>query len=128
MAKTRKKKAKERAAEKKPSKAISPPEKKPVRDSNDRVTKEKLEHYFKITGEALKMASSAHRMLGKEEQALDFLDMASRYYEDAKYFEKKGDYVLAFAALNYAHGWLDAGARIKLFKVGDSRLFTVDDE
>jgi uncharacterized protein len=95
---------------------------------NDVVTKEKLDKYFAITGEALKMASLAHKMIGKEEQALDFLDMASRYYEDAKYFEKKGDYVLAFAALNYAHGWLDAGARIKLFKVTDSRLFTVDDE
>jgi uncharacterized protein len=95
---------------------------------NDVVTKEKLDHYFTITGEALKMASKAHKMIGKEEQALDFLDMASRYYEDAKYFEKKGDFVLAFAALNYAHGWLDAGARIKLFKVNDSRLFTVDEE
>ncbi len=95
---------------------------------NDVVTKEKLDGYFAITGEALKMASLAHKMIGKEEQALDFLDMASRYYEDAKYFEKKGDYVLAFAALNYAHGWLDAGARIKLFKVNDSRLFTVDDD
>jgi uncharacterized protein len=53
--------------------------------------------------------------------------MASRYYEDAKFFEKKGDIVTAFAALNYAHGWLDAGARLGLFDVGhDSRLFTVD--
>ncbi|MGV8168931.1 MAG: DUF357 domain-containing protein [Candidatus Nanoarchaeia archaeon] len=95
---------------------------------NDKVTKEKLEHYFNITGEALKMASKAHKMQGKEHEALDFLDMASRYYSDAKYFMEKNDYVLAFAALNYAHGWLDAGARIKLFKVNDSRLFTVDDD
>ena len=36
--------------------------------------------------------------------------------------------VNAFAALNYAHGWLDSGARIGLFDVKDSRLFTVDDE
>ena len=40
--------------------------------------------------------------------------------------DKKENYVLAFAALNYAHGWLDAGARIGLFKVKDNRLFTVD--
>ena len=60
--------------------------------------------------------------------AKDFLDMAQRYYSDAGYFYKKNDYVLAFAALNYAHGWLDAGARIRLFKVNDSRLFTVDDK
>ena len=59
--------------------------------------------------------------------AEDFLDMAKRYYEDANHFEQKGDYVNAFAALNYAHGWLDAGARIGLFDVGhDSKLFTVD--
>jgi len=95
---------------------------------NDKVTKEKLEGYFKITGEALRMASDAQKLKGKEAEAADFLDMASRYYSDAKFFAEKKDYVLAFAALNYAHGWLDAGARIKLFKVTDSRLFTVDDE
>ena len=53
--------------------------------------------------------------------------MASRYYTDAGHFRKHKDYVLAFAALNYAHGWLDAGARIGLFDVHDSRIFTVDD-
>jgi len=92
------------------------------------VTLEKLNKYFSITKEALdkaKVALDDKRL----SEAKDFLDMASRYYADAKYFlEKKNDYVLAFAALNYAHGWLDAGARIGLFKVRDSRLFTVDDE
>ena len=44
-------------------------------------------------------------------------------------FKKKGDYVTAFAALNYAHGWLDAGARLGIFDVdGDSTLFTVDEK
>ena len=52
--------------------------------------------------------------------------MAERYFSDAKHFQEKGEIVNAFAALNYAHGWLDAGARIQLFKVNDSRLFTVD--
>ena len=42
-------------------------------------------------------------------------------------FAKKGDLVTAFAALNYAHGWLDAGARLGFFDVGkDNVLFTVD--
>lgn len=95
---------------------------------NGKVTQEKLDRYFKITGEALKMATEAKKSPGKELEALDFLDMASRYYSDAKFFMEKNDYVLAFAALNYAHGWLDAGARIKLFLVNDSRLFTVDGE
>jgi hypothetical protein len=94
---------------------------------NDKVTSEKLEKYFSITGKALEMCKKA---LDKKRlrDAKDFLDMASRYYSDARHFESKGDYVLAFAALNYAHGWLDAGARIKLFDVHDSTLFTVDDE
>lgn len=60
-------------------------------------------------------------------QAMVVFDMAKRYFEDAKHFREKGDIVTAFAALNYAHGWLDAGARLGLFDVGhDSELFTVD--
>ncbi len=90
------------------------------------ITLEKLEKYFKITAEALEKAKRAEKREGFEKEAEDFLDMVERYYSDAKHFEKKGDLVNAFACLNYAHGWLDAGARIKLFKVSDSRLFTVD--
>lgn len=91
------------------------------------VTAEKLEKYFKITSEALEKAKKAPKDSHMLSHAEDFLDMAQRYFDDAKHFEKKGDIVTAFAALNYAHGWLDAGARIGLFKVKDSRLFTVDD-
>lgn len=64
----------------------------------------------------------------RKAQAEDVLDMAKRYFSDAEHFRKKGDFVNAFACLNYAHGWLDAGARLKLFNVKDSRLFSVDDE
>lgn len=93
---------------------------------NSTITPEKLQQYFSITREALEKATKAVDYARKA-QADDFLDMASRYLEDAEYFlTKKKDAVLAFAALNYAHGWLDAGARIGLFKVNDSRLFTVD--
>ena len=95
---------------------------------NKTVTKEKLNQYFTITKEALdkaKLAFDEERL----EQAEDFYDMAEMYYKDANFFlEKKEDLVLAFAALNYSHGWLDAGARISLFKVTDNRLFTVDSE
>ena len=92
------------------------------------ITSQKLEQYFSITQEALdKVKGNLDQKRLKE--ATDFLDMAQRYYDDAHYFfDKKQDVVLAFAALNYAHGWLDAGARIGLFKVKDSRLFTVDSE
>ncbi len=91
------------------------------------ISQQKLDHYFSITEEALGKAKNALDV-SRKIQAEDFLDMASRYVEDAHYFlTHKNDVVLAFAALNYAHGWLDAGARIGLFKVKDSRLFTVDE-
>ena len=89
------------------------------------ITPEKLKKYFSITSEALTKAKPALDQ-SRKAQAADFLDMAQRYYDDAHYFEQKGEVVTAFAALNYAHGWLDAGARIGLFTVKDSRLFTVD--
>jgi uncharacterized protein len=94
------------------------------------ITQEKLERYFSITEEALvdagrKMDKSSEERMA---QATDFLDMATRYHADAKFFAARGDLVNAFAAINYAHGWLDAGARIRLFKVSDSRLFTVDEK
>jgi hypothetical protein len=92
------------------------------------VTVEKLKKYFEVTGKALEMAKNAPIKEDTQVQAEDFLDMASRYVSDAKHFEKQGNRVLAFAALNYAHGWLDAGARIKLFEVYDSTLFTVDEK
>lgn len=96
---------------------------------NDTVTDEKLDKYFSITSQALEKAGAALDDSNEERlsQAKDFLDMAQRYFSDAKHFREKGDKVLAFAALNYAHGWLDAGARIRLFRVNDSTLFTVDD-
>ncbi len=92
------------------------------------ITQEKLTQYFKITKEALDKAEQAFDPK-RLEQAKDFFNMAQSYYQDAQFFlEKRQDAVLAFAALNYAHGWLDAGARIHLFLVNDSRLFTVDDD
>lgn len=52
--------------------------------------------------------------------------MARAYYEDAKHFRDKGEFDKALANVNYAHGWLDAGARLGLFDVGeDDRLFTL---
>lgn len=97
-------------------------------ERNNVITEEKLKKYFSITGEALEMVKSHEMDIDRMDNATDFLDMATRYYSDAKHFADKGEWVLAYGALNYAHGWLDAGARIGLFKVKDSRLFTVDDD
>jgi hypothetical protein len=92
------------------------------------ITDKKLEKYFDVTGRALAKVKIVEKgKIDFKKAAEDFLDMAKRYFSDAKHFREKGDIVAAFAALNYAHGWLDAGARIGLFDVGhDSELFTVD--
>ncbi len=91
---------------------------------NNTITNEKLEKYFDVTSRAL---AKVKIVSVNRKQAEDALDMARRYFEDAKHFRDKGEIVTAFAALNYAHGWLDAGARLGLFDVGhDSELFTVD--
>ena len=95
--------------------------------THDRITVEKLETDFATTLEALHQVRKASHDLSRKKEAADFLDMATRYYEDAKHFQEKRDWVLAHGALYYAHAWLDAGARLGLFKVKDSRLFTVDD-
>lgn len=85
---------------------------------------QKLSKYIELTSEALKKVKiiDKHR-----KQAEDILDLAKRYFDDAKYFEKKGDLVNSFGAVCYSHAFLDIGARLGLFDVGkDSRLFMVD--
>jgi len=85
---------------------------------------EKLAKYFELTSQALKKV----KIVGKhKKEAEDLLDLAKRYFDDAKYFEKKGDLVNAFGAVCYAHAFLDIGARLGFFDVGkDSNLFMVD--
>jgi len=88
------------------------------------ITKEKLEKYFSITEKALKIAKK-HIIKGKEPQAKEIVDMVSNYLSDAKHFQSKNDFVNAFAAINYAHGWLDSGVRLDIFNVKDNKLFTI---
>jgi len=91
---------------------------------NNKITKEKLKKYLEVTSNALEIVKKSI-IKGKENYAKEIINMASNYLSDAKYFEKKGDFVNAFAALNYAHGWLDAGVRLEIFDVKDSKLFTI---
>ena len=89
------------------------------------ITAEKISKYLAITKKAL---AKVKIISSEKEKAEDALDMATRYYQDALHFKEKGDFVNAFACVNYAHGWLDAGARTGLFDVGkDNKLFTVDE-
>ena len=90
----------------------------------NKIEKEKLEKYFNLTTKALKIIKKKI-VKGKERYAKEITEMAANYLSDAKYFEKKGDWVNAFAALNYAHGWIDAGVRLDVFEVTDNKLFTI---
>ena len=92
----------------------------------DQITDEKLKKYFEVTKKALAKAEKSKNRTNLIEERKDFLDMIQRYVSDAEHFNSKDDKVNAFAALNYAHGWLDAGARLGIFDVHDSKLFTVD--
>lgn len=93
---------------------------------DNQITKEKLEKYFQVTEKAIKKVKFKKiKKIDSEKIAEEFLDTAKRYFKDAKYFQKKGDIVTSFAALNYAHGWLDAGARLGIFDVKDSKLFAI---
>ena len=88
------------------------------------ITKEKLARYFDLTSRALGEVEG-NVFEEREVDAKEIVEMVSNYLSDARHFEEKGDWVNAFAALNYAHGWLDCGVRLKVFDVGDNSLFTV---
>jgi hypothetical protein len=93
----------------------------------DTISDEKLAKYLDTTRKALdKLKVAAPPRSFNRRMAEDFLTMARSYYDDALHFRSTGDYVNAFASVNYAHGWLDCGARIGLFDVGeDDKLFTL---
>jgi len=90
----------------------------------DKITMQKIEKYRNLTTKALKLAEK-NIVKGKEQEAKEIIQMVSCYLKDSEYFEKQGHLVNAFACLNYAHGWLDAGARLKIFNVKDNKLFTI---
>jgi hypothetical protein len=91
------------------------------------ITDEKIGRYLSITKAALdKLKISAPERSFGRKMADDFLNMATSSYTDAVHFAEKGDLVNAFASVNYAHGWIDCGARIGIFDAsGDDRLFTL---
>ncbi len=91
------------------------------------ISEERLTKYLKKTEDALaKVKIAAPERSHSKKIAEDFLHMAKSYFSDAKHFFESGEYVDSFACVNYAHGWLDAGARLGLFDVGgDDLLFTL---
>lgn len=90
----------------------------------DKITQEKIKKYFNLTETALEEVKK-NIIEGREEDAKEIIDMVTNYVSDAHHFEDNEDLVNAFAALNYAHGWLDSGVRLKVFDVHNDKLFTV---
>ena len=90
----------------------------------DKINPKKLKRYFSVTEEAL---AEAVKKISKErkEDAKEIIEMVKNYLSDAHHFEKKNDLVNAFAAINYAHCWLDCGVRQGIFDVKNRDLFTV---
>ena len=92
------------------------------------ITAEKLDKYLNLTAQALEKVKLSEGLSVREEKiGKKYLEMARSYLSDANHFKKSGDWINAFAAVNYAHAWLDAGAIVKIFDVdSDNVLFTVD--
>ena len=90
----------------------------------NRIPLSKIEKYYNLTSKALTIIKDSISK-GKQKQAKEIITIVTCYLEDSKHFQEKGDYINSFAAINYAHGWLDAGARLKIFNVTDNKLFTI---
>ena len=91
------------------------------------ISSERIERYLKITQTALsKFEILFPEDSEKNEMANRILEMVRSYHSDATYFLKEGRGDDAFAAINYAHGWLDAGVRLELLDGKDDwKLFTL---
>lgn len=90
----------------------------------DKITNAKIEKYISLTDKALKIVKE-NVISGKEKEAKEILLMAESYLADSKHFREKKDLVNSFAAINYAHGWIDCGVRLKIFHATDDSLFTI---
>lgn len=91
---------------------------------NSEVTREHFEKYHKLSSKALALAQEAP--INDEESAQEIFSMVENYLSDALYFAENHDLVRGFAAINYAHGWLDCGARLGVYTVTDNHYFTED--
>ncbi|HJZ19185.1 MAG TPA: DUF357 domain-containing protein [Candidatus Nanoarchaeia archaeon] len=91
---------------------------------NNEITEEKLNKYLKLSEKALNIVKKKI-ISGMEKNAKEIIEMVSNYLLDARHFKSKKDFVNAFAAVNYAHGWLDSGVRLGVFNVSDRELFTI---
>lgn len=86
------------------------------------VGEDRVEKYLRMASEALDAVSDSY----DGERGQDLYELAASYVEDAEHWVEEGEFVLAYGALNFAHGLLDAGVRTGVFDVHDPSLFTQD--
>mgnify|MGYP001205458786 FL=1 len=91
------------------------------------VTLERINKYLDLTAKALaKVSIIGEKGTDDYAKAEDILGMVNAYHSDAKFFLDGGRGDDAFAAVNYAHGWIDCGVRLGyLDGKGDWQLFTL---
>ena len=96
-------------------------------ECNNIVSEERLDHYLALTSRARAKSSplvTADSDAGRQLAIL--MRMADDYSSDASHFKDRGDYVRSFAAINYAHAWIDAAVKLRLLDGhGDDELFTL---
>jgi len=91
------------------------------------VSLERINKYLDLTAKAVAKVSIISEE-GNEnyKKAADILEMVKAYHSDAYFFLKEGRGDDAFAAVNYAHGWIDCGVRLGFLDgKGDWQLFTL---
>ena len=93
------------------------------------VTLERINKYLDLTAKAVeKVSIIADEGTEDHGKAEDILGMVNAYHSDANFFLSEGRGDDAFAAVNYAHGWIDCGVRLGyLDGKGDWKLFTLSD-
>ena len=84
------------------------------------ISNERIQKYIELTAKALDKVSIIDKSgTDNHSKAEDILVMVKAYHSDGR-----GDD--AFAAVNYAHGWIDCGVRLGyLDGKGDWQLFTL---
>ena len=77
------------------------------------VSLERINKYLDLTAKALaKVSIIDEEGTDNYAKAEDILGMVNAYHSDAKFFLDEGRGDDAFAAVNYAHGWIDCGVRL----------------
>ena len=91
------------------------------------ISNTRIEKYIELTAKALDKVSIVDESgTVNHSKAEDILVMVKAYHSDAKFFLEEGRGDDAFAAVNYAHGWIDCGVRLGyLDGKGDWQLFTL---